>query len=88
MKTLKLIVHGKVQGVAYRYYTKTFADKVGIKGTVRNLSDGTVEVYASGSTDQIQTFLECLYKGSPFSRVSHIESKEIDFIDHKDFDII
>ncbi|WP_240841778.1 acylphosphatase [Acidaminobacter sp. JC074] len=88
MKTLKIIVHGKVQGVGYRYYTKLYADEIGIKGTVRNLSDGTVEVYASGDMNAIQTFIESLYKGSPFSRVSHLESQEIGFIDHKDFDII
>jgi len=88
MKTLKLIIFGKVQGVGYRYYTRLYANEIGIKGTVKNQLDGTVIVYASGNEEQCELFLEKLYKGSPFSKVSHIEIETIDFIEYTDFDVL
>lgn len=46
MKNYKIIVFGTVQGVGFRYTTKAIADNMGIKGIVRNQSDGTVYIEA------------------------------------------
>ncbi len=53
MESAKIKVIGKVQGVAFRYYTKIQADKLNIKGTVQNLSDGSVLIYAYSSSIQL-----------------------------------
>jgi acylphosphatase len=54
---LHAIVHGYVQGVGFRYITRDIASRLGVKGNVKNLSDGTVEIYAQGSKEKLNEFL-------------------------------
>lgn len=54
------IAKGKVHGVGFRYTTQRIALEIGIKGTVENLPDGTVEIYAQGSQAQIALFCKRL----------------------------
>jgi len=46
VRSERIVIHGRVQGVGFRYATLCAARKFGIRGTVRNRSDGTVEVEA------------------------------------------
>ncbi|HJT24208.1 MAG TPA: acylphosphatase [bacterium] len=62
-------VHGRVQGVGFRYFTKRVADDLGLTGWVRNLPDGTVEVYASGEKPTLERFMQSLEVGPVGSRV-------------------
>jgi acylphosphatase len=70
-------ISGVVQGVGFRFFTRRLANKMGIKGYVRNMPDGTVEIEAEGSDDQIESFLKELYKGPPSSKVSEIDTEEL-----------
>ena len=54
MKRIHVIISGRVQGVFFRYNTNKVANKLGLKGFVRNLSDGCVEVVAEGSEDKLK----------------------------------
>lgn len=57
---LHAVIRGLVQGVSFRYYTRLRAQEFNLRGWVRNLPDGTVEVLAEGSQahlDQLMTFL-------------------------------
>ncbi|MCB9435780.1 MAG: acylphosphatase [Anaerolineales bacterium] len=74
LQQVHAVVHGRVQGVSFRYYTVLEAERLGIMGWVRNLPDGTVEVTAQGTPDQLQAFAEFLYRGSPAAEVTHVES--------------
>lgn len=56
--TLHIIVKGKVQGIGYRASAKHIAEKTGVRGSVRNLSDGSVEVYAQGDEKSTRQFVE------------------------------
>lgn len=79
MKTYKLRVEGKVQGVWYRKYTLKHAKELDLCGYVQNLSDGSVEVVANiDEQSTLEKFIEKLYKGSPFSRVDEVACKQID----------
>jgi acylphosphatase len=49
---------GRVQGVGFRYTTVQIARDFDVAGTVRNLSDGRVEVVAEGSSDELSRFVE------------------------------
>jgi acylphosphatase len=49
-------VHGKVQGVGYRYLVLVMAKRHRINGIVRNVSDGSVEIFAIGNADSIDAF--------------------------------
>lgn len=75
-KRMHAIVHGKVQGVAFREYTRREAERLGLSGWVGNLPDGTVEVIFEGSQVQAETLLAWLATGSPFSRVTRVEYNE------------
>lgn len=66
-------VHGRVQGVGFRFSTKNLADELGIKGIVRNEPDGTVYVEAVGDKKQCERFIEGLRIGpSPAAQVKKV----------------
>jgi len=76
MKRIHLIVHGKVQGVFYRDFVRKAAEKLGVKGFVRNLRNGTVEVVAEGEDDKLNTFIRECKRGSLLAFVKNAEIKE------------
>ncbi len=88
MITKQFIINGKVQGVAYRYFVKDSADKLGVIGTVKNLIDGTVKVIAQSDEGPLALFEAYLYKGSPHSLVEHIDIIIIDNFPYLGFKII
>ena len=73
MSEIKCIVSGIVQIVMYRSFAERKALALRLKGTVRNLPDGTVEVVAQGDREKLEKFIENLHKGSIFSRVDNVE---------------
>ena len=78
-KSLHCLISGKVQGVNFRSWTKDQAASIGLKGWVRNLDDGRVEVLAQGDEEALKTFKGKLAQGSILSRVEHIETNWIDY---------
>ena len=77
-KAKKFIVKGRVQGVGYRYFTQHVANRIGIYGYVRNLYDGSVEVYAIGTEQQLINLKKLLLQGPSFSKVEEIIENETD----------
>lgn len=69
-------VQGRVQGVGFRWWARMRAEEIGIGGTVRNLSDGSVEVRAAGTSDRLARFEDMLRKGPRFARVDTVEAVE------------
>ncbi len=82
MKTYHITVKGRVQGVGYRYFTFQKAQSLGVKGWVRNLADGRVEIMVSGQEDVLEIFVEALKAGPAFARVDAVsvleEPKDLD----------
>lgn len=72
MTEIYCIVSGKVQGVSYRYYVQDAATKLGLVGWTRNLPDGTVEVVAQGTPDELKEFIEYLNEGSLHAKVDAV----------------
>ena len=68
----RVIVKGKVQGVAFRAYKKSEARKIGLVGWVRNLPDGSVETILEGSAESVNLMLTWLRRGAPMSRVDDL----------------
>jgi len=89
VKGLHAFVSGRVQGVGYRAFTRDVARKLGLKGFVRNLTDGRVEVYAEGEEELLKTLLSKLYEGPFFAKVTDIEYKFTEPRgNHESFDIV
>lgn len=66
-------ISGKVQGVFFRAYTRDKARELGLKGWVRNLSDGRVEAVFEGAREKVEEMLRWCHRGSPYARVSSVE---------------
>jgi len=72
LAAVKAIVHGRVQGVYYRAFTRRRAAELGLVGYARNLPDGTVEVRAEGEREQLQRLIGHLEDGPPAARVEKV----------------
>jgi acylphosphatase len=66
-------VQGRVQGVWFRKYTLDKARSIGLTGFVKNNLDGAVYIEAEGDAEQLNEFINWLYRGSPLSRVTSVE---------------
>ena len=88
MKTVRLTVKGKVQGVFYRATAKDVADLIGIKGWVRNHPDNNVEITATGSEETLQKFINWCKQGPPKARVDEVIIEELDLQEFNGFRII
>lgn len=73
-----LIIEGRVQGVAYRYFTRDVAAALGLEGWVRNLYDGNVEAVFEGERDRVEKAVEQCRQGPPFAVVTNITASWTD----------
>ncbi len=76
-KAIQITVSGRVQGVGFRYYTQKVARAWGLKGFVKNLSNGDVYIEVQGPPDQLSVFLLEIRKGPIMSRVEKMEVCEM-----------
>jgi len=77
---LSVRVYGRVQGVFFRYFAQDIARRLGLKGYVRNLSNGdAVEVEAEGDRQQLENLVEQLKIGPPAARVKKVEINWSDY---------
>ena len=81
----RFCVHGYVQGVGVRYFTWKQALKIGVTGFVRNLADGSVEVIAIGSENQIDTLNAWLQHGPCTAIVNNVLVE--DYLGDKEFTV-
>jgi len=77
---LRAIVHGRVQGVNFRYHALRAAHQFGLTGWVANRWDGTVETVAEGSRAGLLRYSAFLSRGSPTSYVDHVEASWTDIV--------
>ena len=76
----RYFISGIVQGVGFRYFTQDEAERLHLSGYVRNLRDGRVEVYATGSPENLARLRTILERGPRGAMVQHVveESAELD----------
>jgi len=70
------VISGRVQGVGYRFFAVTAAQRLNVSGWARNLADGRVEVYACGRAGQLDEFEGWLRKGPRFADVRGVAVTE------------
>lgn len=72
---LRVKIYGKVQGVFFRHYTKRVADRLGIKGWIRNCPNGSVEALFQGSPQALERILRWCKRGPSLAKVERVKVK-------------
>lgn len=72
----RFVVHGRVQGVGFRYFVQRAARDFSLTGYVKNRADGSVEVYAGGDSDRLDRLKELLAYGPRWARVERVDESE------------
>ncbi len=76
MKSLRIIVNGKVQGVFFRASAKEIADQLNVRGFAQNQSDGSVLIEAEGDEESIKRFVEWCRQGPPRAQVTNLDVQQ------------
>jgi acylphosphatase len=69
----RLVVLGRVQGVGFRWWAVDMAERLSLRGWVRNRRDGSVEIHAIGPADAVDEFARACESGPPAARVTSVE---------------
>ncbi|HYK81905.1 MAG TPA: acylphosphatase [Gemmatimonadales bacterium] len=77
MKAARFVVHGRVQGVGFRWFVWKTADRLGLGGMAQNLPDGSVEVVAHGPAHALDELALALGRGPAMARVDRVERFEV-----------
>lgn len=72
-KTLRLVIHGRVQGVFFRDSMRGEAQRLGVAGWVRNRSDGTVEAAVQGEPAAVDAIVRWAQRGPQHARVERVD---------------
>lgn len=66
-------IHGRVQGVGFRWWARSHAVRLGLAGSIRNCADGTVEVHVRGPSGAVAEFTGLLGQGPPGATVTSLQ---------------
>jgi acylphosphatase len=75
-RRIHITVRGLVQGVGFRMYTEREADRLGVRGYVRNLPDGAVEIVAEGDAAAVDHLVTWAQRGPPAALVEEFEFRD------------
>ncbi|KAL7909469.1 Acylphosphatase [Trichoderma velutinum] len=81
VKRVYFEVHGFVQGVGFRYFTRKKAQQYGVTGWCRNTIDDTVEGEAQGNDDIMQMFFNDINKGPSHANVTKVVKEDRDVVE-------
>ena len=87
-KSVRVYITGTVQGVFFRTFIKSNAEKYNVKGFTRNLEDGRVEVFLEGNSEDVNKMTELCKQGPPHSMIKNIEIKPEKFQGFKTFKVL
>ena len=87
-KSVRLYINGNVQGVFFRGFVKENAERHNVKGFVRNLEDGRIEIFLEGNVDDVNKMMELCSKGPKHSDIKNVQTKPERFQDFKSFKIL
>lgn len=73
---VRMVIEGRVQGVWFRDSTRREAESLGVRGWVKNRSDGTVEVLAEGTQAAVKKLVSWCHHGPSHASVSHVHAAE------------
>jgi acylphosphatase len=87
IRSYKIIVKGKVQGVGYRFNAQATAHKYDLTGFVKNMHDKSVLIHAEGQEENVNKFIEWCYVGPRHSDVTEVKAEEQEVVGYHTFEI-
>jgi acylphosphatase len=87
IETRRFVVTGRVQGVGFRWFVEREAGLAGVTGWVRNREDGSVEVMATGTREQLSTLRRKLQQGPRAARVDAVHESNAPLLEAQSFHI-
>ncbi|MAE57150.1 MAG: acylphosphatase [Candidatus Poseidoniia archaeon] len=75
-RRVRLRIRGRVQGVFYRDSTQREAQRMELRGWVRNCSDGSVEAVAQGPPERVAALIDWCHEGPPLAQVAEVAVTE------------
>ena len=87
-KSVRVYINGTVQGVFFRMFVKENAERYNVKGFVRNLEDGRIEVFLEGNVNEVNKMIELCKKGPKHAQIRNVEIKPERFQDFKVFKVL
>jgi len=87
MKTVSIIVQGKVQGVFYRKTARSKGEELGLTGFVRNEEDGSVYIEATGDEAILEQFGEWCRKGPDRAEVTEVTMNDLPLTHYHGFSV-
>ena len=87
-KSVRLYINGTVQGVFFRAFVKENAERYNVKGFVRNLEDGRIEIFLEGDANDVNKMIEVCKKGPKHAQIRKVETKPEKFQDFKNFKVL
>ncbi len=87
-KAVRLYIKGTVQGVFFRQFIKENAERQDVRGFVRNLEDGRIEVFIEGNVENVDKMVELCKKGPKHSQIRNVEMKPEKFQGFREFKVL
>ncbi len=87
-KTIRLYLTGSVQSLFFRNFIKENADKHKVKGFIRTLEDGRIEIWLEGDIENVDAMIPICKRGPQHSNIRNVEEKTEHFQDFKEFKIM
>ncbi|MGR0219801.1 acylphosphatase [Agromyces sp. ZXT2-6] len=84
----RVIVHGRVQAVGFRFSARVEAQRLGVSGWIRNRSDGAVEAEIEGEPAAVDAMLSWLDEGPPGAEVSSLSTADADPTGERGFRVV
>ncbi len=77
LKARHIVVHGRVQGVGFRFFVQNIGTRLGLGGNVCNCDDGSVEIVAEGDPGSLAEFVKEVSKGPSMARVTRVDVRDM-----------
>jgi len=87
-KSVKLTITGSVQSMFFRTYVKENADINDVRGFLRKLEDGRIEIFLEGNREDVDEMINLCKNGPKYSIIRNVDEKEMSFQDFKEFKIL
>ncbi len=87
-KSVRVFIQGTVQGLFFRDFVKQNAERLGVKGFVRNLEDGRVEAFFEADVDAVNAITEICRKGPQHASIRKLDVLDEKYQGFKDFKVV